>query len=61
MSEPIPLLTVEEACRHLRVGRSTLYRLVAARQLRLTKVGGRTRLRVSELERFVDRHTREKR
>jgi excisionase family DNA binding protein len=61
MTPPSPLLTVPESCAYLRIGRTTLYRAVAGRRLRVTKVEGRTMLRVSELERYLDRRTREAR
>lgn len=61
MTEPIPLLTVDEAAAQLRVCRMTVYRLIWRRLIKPTKVGRLTRIRATELERFLDRHTREKR
>jgi excisionase family DNA binding protein len=61
MTPPSPLLTVPEAHAYLRVSQRTLYRAIAGRRLRVTKVEGRTMLRVSELERYLDRRTREAR
>jgi len=45
--------TVVEAARHLRVSRSFLYKLIAAKALHPTKIGARTIITGSELKRFV--------
>lgn len=48
---------VDEACRALGIGRTSLYALVNAGELRLIKIAGRTLVPRSELERLtrVDR------
>jgi excisionase family DNA binding protein len=42
-----------EACRILGVSRSTMYRLAAQGQIRLVRIGGRTLVPESELDRLV--------
>lgn len=51
--------TVDESCRRLSVGRTMLYALIAARELRTIKVGSRTLLPESELVAFVERKLKE--
>lgn len=51
---PQPLAnTIVEAAKRLGVGRTTIYELIGARQLRTFKVGTRTLIPESELTRFV--------
>lgn len=45
--------SVADACRRLGVGRTTLYELIAARELLTFKLGQRTLIPESELQRFV--------
>jgi excisionase family DNA binding protein len=49
------LLTPEEAARLLRVGRTTIYALIKAKELRPVHIGRSCRLARAELERYVDR------
>ncbi|RBY78776.1 hypothetical protein DQ238_12005 [Geodermatophilus sp. TF02-6] len=49
------LLTPEEAARLLRVGRTTVYALMKAGELRPVHIGRSCRLARAELERFVHR------
>jgi excisionase family DNA binding protein len=49
------LLTPEEAARLLRVGRTTIYGLIKAGELRPVHIGRTCRLALAELERYVDR------
>jgi excisionase family DNA binding protein len=49
------LLTPEEAAQVLRVGRTTIYALMKAGDLRPVHIGRSCRLPRSELERYVDR------
>jgi excisionase family DNA binding protein len=49
------LLTPEEAARALRVGRTTIYGLIKAGELRPVHIGRSCRLPRAELERYVDR------
>ena len=51
------LLTVEEAARRLRIGRTTAYRLVSEGQLASIQIGHLRRIPVDALTAFVrDRH-----
>ncbi len=49
------LLTPEEAARLLRVGRTTVYALMKAGELRPVHIGRSCRLALAELERYVRR------
>lgn len=49
------LLTPEEAARVLRIGRTTIYALMKAGELRPVHIGRSCRLARAELERYVDR------
>jgi excisionase family DNA binding protein len=55
---PFECLTIPEAARELRIGVSTLYRLIERKQLRTCKVAGCTRIRRTELRKYLDRVTR---
>lgn len=52
---PQLLLTIEEAADRLRIKRSMLYQLVGTGELKSIKVGRLRRIRVRDLEAFVDR------
>lgn len=45
---------IPEACRRLGVGRTSLYALVKAGEIHVIKVGSRTLIPESELQRFVE-------
>ncbi|WP_442792361.1 helix-turn-helix domain-containing protein [Amycolatopsis sp. NBC_01307] len=47
------LLTVDEACRALRVSRWSLYRLIDSRRLSTIKIGARRLVPREELQRFI--------
>lgn len=47
------LLTIPEAAAHLRVSTRTVYRLIAEKQLRATKVRGSRFIIDTELERYL--------
>lgn len=49
------LLTLEEAAETLGIGRSTLYRLLASRDIRSVKIGWMRRIAVADLEAYVER------
>jgi excisionase family DNA binding protein len=49
------LLTPEEAAEALRIGRTTVYALIKAGDLRPVHIGRSCRLSRAELERYVDR------
>ena len=51
--EPRVLLTVEEAARRLRIGRTTCYRLVATGELATITIGHLRRVPVEALAAFV--------
>jgi excisionase family DNA binding protein len=51
--------TVPDACEQIGVGRSTLYELIGAREIRTIKVGTRTLVPASELSAFVERKLKE--
>ncbi len=53
-SDPL-LLTPEEAATVLRIGRTTIYALMKAGELRPVHIGRSCRLSRAELERYVDR------
>ncbi len=55
---PIPLLTVPEAAAVLRIHPNTVWKLFRRRLLKRTKVGRSSRVRQSELERFIERQQR---
>jgi excisionase family DNA binding protein len=50
------LLSVEEACKKLRIGRSTIYELCAAGEIRHVKIGRRKLFRRSALHDFIVAH-----
>lgn len=52
------VMTVREAAAQLKVGYSTLRRVIGRKELRTTRVGGRVLVRRSELERYLERRTR---
>lgn len=54
----IETLSVTQACQALGLSRASLYRLIERRQLRRTKLLGRTLFRLSEIERLLQRSTR---
>lgn len=58
MTPAIPLLTLKETAARLRVSAATLHRILARKEIRRTRVGGRTLIRESELQRYLDRVTR---
>jgi excisionase family DNA binding protein len=61
-SATMPLLvTIPEAARMLAIGRSTLYELIAARQLTTIHIGRATRITVEEIQAFIARRTDEPR
>jgi excisionase family DNA binding protein len=48
------LLTMAEACAHLRISKWTLYRLMRANKLKTIKIGSRRLVEALELQRFID-------
>jgi excisionase family DNA binding protein len=56
--DPNALLTVLQVAARLQVSRATVYRLARRRELSVVRVSaGKTRVRVRELERYLDRKT----
>lgn len=53
--EPVDwhLVTVNEACEGLGIGRTTIYAMIAAKKLSAVKIGRRTLLKVAELQELV--------
>ena len=51
--EPAPLVSVEEAARQLGVCRRTIYNLAASGQIRFRKIGARSMVARTEIERIV--------
>lgn len=59
-SNPSPLaLTIQNACARLGVGRSTLYELMKAGEIRHFKIGSRTLIPDSELRTFIEKRMQE--
>ncbi|MER6298580.1 helix-turn-helix domain-containing protein [Kitasatospora sp. NPDC001539] len=49
------LLTAEEAAKMLRIGRSTLYQLLAEKELTSIKIGRSRRIRPADIEAYIER------
>jgi excisionase family DNA binding protein len=47
-------LTIDETCATMRVGRSTIHRMFARKELTPLKIGGRTVVRSSEIRAYLD-------
>ena len=59
MSTPPPepiAVRIKEACRLTGIGRSKLYELIAAGEIRTVKVGSMTLVPVSGLRAFIEQH-----
>ena len=59
MFAPIRLLDIQEATAILRIGRTTLYRRIAAGDLPTVKIGSRRLFRRADLEAFIQSHVQE--
>lgn len=55
MAAPTGALNIEEAANYLRISRASLFRLLKSKQLRRTKIGDRTVVRLKDLDAFLDR------
>jgi excisionase family DNA binding protein len=53
------LLTVDEAARMLRCGRTTVYQLIRTGELTTVKIGALRRVRLADVEAYVDRKVAE--
>jgi len=51
------ILTLEEVAAYLKVGKRTVYRLVAAHELPAFKVGGSWRFRRQEIDQWINEQT----
>ena len=47
-------LTIDETCAAMRIGRSTIHRMFARKELTPLKIGGRTVVRSAEIRAFLD-------
>lgn len=47
------LLTINEACETLKIGRTKLYALIACGQIQARKIGRKTLVERSEIERWI--------
>jgi excisionase family DNA binding protein len=56
---PTLLLTVEEAAKMLRCGRTMVYRLIRSNELRTVKIGALRRVALADVEEYVDRKVAE--
>ena len=48
------LLTVKEALKYLKVGRTTLYKLIKEGKIKPVKIGKRTLIDKNDLDRFIE-------
>lgn len=53
------LLSLEEACRRLGIGRTTLYQQMKEGKLAYVKIGRRRLVSVKAIERFIEQHENE--
>jgi excisionase family DNA binding protein len=53
------LLTVQEACRTLRISKWALYRLIRSRQLETIKIGRSRRVPAAAIHTFIEQQLRE--
>lgn len=53
------LASIDETCRRLSIHRATVYRLIEAGELEAVKIGAARRVRVSSIERVIERGTGE--
>lgn len=51
-----PLLTIDEACDHLKIGRSSIYRLFNKLELPWVQVLSRRRVQLSDVEAYLAAH-----
>ncbi|MEY8392448.1 helix-turn-helix domain-containing protein [Lachnospiraceae bacterium 45-W7] len=51
------LLTIEDVCRELGIGKSTAYKLLKTKKIKSCKIGSRLIVRKEELKRYIKKHT----
>lgn len=51
------LLTIEDICQELGIGRSTAYKLLKKKKIKSCKIGSRLIVRREELRRYINEHT----
>lgn len=51
------LLTVEDICRELGIGRSTAYKLLKKKKIKSCKIGSRLVVKKEALERYIEKQT----
>lgn len=49
-------MTVEEVCKLMRIGRTTLYKLINNRELPATKVRGKVRFRATDVKTYFEKN-----
>ncbi len=51
------LLTVEDVCRELGIGRSTAYKLLKKKKIKSCRIGSRLVVKRESLERYIEEQT----
>ncbi len=51
------LLTVEDICRELGIGRSTAYKLLKKKKIKSCKIGSRLVVKKEELKQYIEEQT----
>lgn len=51
------LLTIDDICHELGIGKSTAYKLLKEKKIKSSKIGSRLVVRKSELERYIKQQT----
>lgn len=51
------LLTIEDICRELGIGKSTAYKLLKKKKIKSCKIGSRLVVRKEALKKFIDKQT----
>ena len=49
------LLTIEDVCRELGIGRNTAYKLLKKKKIKSCKIGARLIVKRQELERYIEK------
>lgn len=51
------LLTIDDICQELGIGRSTAYKLLKKKKIKSCKIGSRLIVKKEELERYIEKKT----